>query len=57
MEPKVKEMRKDPIVVSKTREILNRAVIDPQFRKELFDNPKKSIKRFDLYGVRKKKSY
>jgi hypothetical protein len=51
MEPKgIKEMRKDPIVVSKTREILNRAVIDPQFRKELFDNPKKSIKRFDLRG-------
>ena len=44
----IKKMRKDPIVVSKTREILSRSVIDPQFRKELFENPVKFIKRFNL---------
>ena len=49
MEPSdIKKMRKDPIIVSKSREILNRAIIDPQFRKELFDNPRETIKRFDL---------
>ena len=41
-------MRKVPVVISKTRQILNRAVIDPQFRKELFDNHVKFIKRFNL---------
>jgi hypothetical protein len=51
MEPSdIKKMRKDPIIVSKSREILNRAIIDPQFRKELFDNPTKTIKRFNLRG-------
>lgn len=49
MEPRdIKKMRKDPIVVSKSREILNRAIVDSQFRKELFDNPTTTIKRFNL---------
>ena len=55
MGPKdIKKMRKEPIIVSKTREILNRAVIDPQFREELFDNPMKFIKRFRLSGEEEK---
>ena len=49
MKEKGKKMtRNNPIVVSKTREILNRAVIDPRFREELFENPVKVIKRLDL---------
>jgi len=40
--------KNNPIVVSKTREILNRAVIDPRFRDELFENPVKVIKQLDL---------
>lgn len=44
----IKRMKKDSITISKTREILNRAVIDQQFRKELFANPVKVIKNFNL---------
>lgn len=44
----IKRMRKDPIIVSKTREIISRAVVDPIFRKELFCNPEKVIKLFNL---------
>lgn len=41
-------MEKNPIIISKKREILNRAVIDPIFRKELFSSPEKVIKQFNL---------
>ena len=44
----IKKLRKDPIIASKLREILNRAVIDAQFRKELFEAPEKMVDRFDL---------
>lgn len=44
----IKKCRKNPIVVSKLREILNRAIVDAQFRKELFDNPVKTIDRLNL---------
>lgn len=44
----IKRMKKNPIIVSKTREIINRVVIDPQFREELFDDPVKMIKKFNL---------
>lgn len=43
-----KKLRKDPLIVSKTKEILSRAVIDPRFRKELFDDPVKYVKRLNL---------
>ncbi len=43
---KIKEM--NPIIVSKKREILNRAVVDPIFRKELFSKPEEVIKQFNL---------
>jgi hypothetical protein len=41
-------MEKNLIVISKKREILNRAVVDPIFRKELFSRPEEAIKQFNL---------
>ena len=44
----IKKCRRNPIAVSKLREILNRAVVDAQFRKQLFENPIRLVERFDL---------
>ena len=43
-----KPMKREPIVASKLREILNRAIVDQVFRKELFKDPDAVIARLSL---------
>ena len=40
--------KRNPISASKLREILNRAVIDQSFRKELFEDPSALLKKMKL---------
>lgn len=40
--------KRNPISASKLREILNRAVVDQSFRKDLFENPKVTLASMKL---------
>lgn len=47
-------MEMSPAVITKKREILNRAVVDPQFRENLFSKPEETLKQYNLSDEEKK---